>query len=345
MNFIDYLLSDDFIAGSLAGSIGIVATQPFDTIRIRCQLNKTMNMQQHAISIVKGEGLRGLFRGVASPTLSVGFMSAILFQAFETSRSLISTTKRHYYNLEYSPETTYGDLAIAGGIAGTISCFITSPTELFKILVQQNTSSESATMKQEFKEAYNIYKTYGFTRGWYRGLNVTMYRDAPAFAIYFPLYEIIINNFDPYRATKLVPFIGGGIAGMCSWAAVYPIDHIKTLYQLRQYKYHTLPLFKAIKYHIRTEGGSFRHMYKGLGATLLRCTPQHAVVFVCYEEVKKFKTKQREILEEEDIIRIQIPMVTTTAATQTTQSNNPKNTPPSPPPTPSQTRYIFTEEF
>ncbi len=51
MSFIDYLLSDDFIAGSVAGSIGIVATQPCDTIRIRCQLNKTMNMRQHATSV------------------------------------------------------------------------------------------------------------------------------------------------------------------------------------------------------------------------------------------------------------------------------------------------------
>ena len=51
MSLMDYIFSDDFIAGSIAGSIGIVATQPLDTIRIRCQLNKAMNVRQHAIAV------------------------------------------------------------------------------------------------------------------------------------------------------------------------------------------------------------------------------------------------------------------------------------------------------
>eukprot|EP01083_Nonionella_stella_P012733 36010_1 len=306
MTLIDYLFSEDFVAGSIAGSIGIVATQPFDTIRIRCQLNKTMNLRQHAISITKKEGIRGLFRGVASPTLSVGFMSAVLFQSFESTRSIISSVKRNYYNLSYDLDSTYLDLAIAGATAGTITSVITSPTELFKILVQENTSTESATIKQEFKEGYNIWRRYGVRHGLFRGVSMTMCRDAPAFAIYFPLYEMIVNKWDPYRATQLVPFIGGGLAGMISWAAVYPMDHIKTLYQTRQYKYNTLPLRLAIMDHLMRDGG-YRAIYKGLGATLLRCTPQHAVVFVCYEEVKKTITRQRESTSEEELIRIQIP--------------------------------------
>merc|ERR1740131_867583 len=88
---------------------------------------------------------------------------------------------------------------------------------------------------------------------------------------------------------------------------VYPMDHIKTLYQTRQYKYATLPLHSAIADHMAREGG-LRTIYKGLGATLLRCTPQHAVVFVCYEEVKKAMTRQREDTrepEEEFVIDIQ----------------------------------------
>eukprot|EP00485_Elphidium_margaritaceum_P009220 CAMPEP_0202691276 /NCGR_PEP_ID=MMETSP1385-20130828/6036_1 /ASSEMBLY_ACC=CAM_ASM_000861 /TAXON_ID=933848 /ORGANISM="Elphidium margaritaceum" /LENGTH=289 /DNA_ID=CAMNT_0049346653 /DNA_START=259 /DNA_END=1128 /DNA_ORIENTATION=+ len=256
------------------------------------------------MAIMKGEGMRGLFRGVASPTLTVGLMSAVLFQSFESSKRLLSDAKRSYYGVSDNPQCTLCDLAISGAIAGTVSCLITSPTELFKIMVQQNTSIESATMRQEWLEGARLLKQYGFMRGVYRGLNMTIYRDAPAFAIYFPLYEVIINQYDPYRATQLVPFVGGGLAGMVSWAAVYPMDHIKTLYQLRQYKYGEWPLFKAIMYHLQREGG-VRSIYKGLGATLLRCTPQHAVVFVCYEEVKKFLNQ--EIPVDQDLLEIKIP--------------------------------------
>ena len=206
-------------------------------------------------------------------------MSAILFQAFESSKSLITSYKRTHYNLSYDPMPTYTDLAIAGAVSGTISCLITSPTELFKILVQQNTSAESATIRQEFKEALNLWKQHGFGRGIYRGLHVTMMRDAPAFAVYFPTYEVFMNQWDPHRATQIVPFIGGGLAGMLSWALVYPMDHIKTLYQTRQYKYGSLPLHSAIMDHMRREGGS-HGMYRGLGATLLVCSSMFISVCV-----------------------------------------------------------------
>ena len=53
ISLMDYLKSDDFIAGAIAGSIGIVATQPLDTIRIRCQLDKTMGVRQHAMTVKK----------------------------------------------------------------------------------------------------------------------------------------------------------------------------------------------------------------------------------------------------------------------------------------------------
>jgi len=292
-SLLEHVCSDDFIAGCIAGSIGIVLTQPMDTIRIRCQLDKSLGIRRHAVSIMKNEGMKGLFRGVASPTLTVGLMSACLFQSFETSKRMVASAKRRFYGLDHNPDASYADLAVAGSIAGAFSCLITSPTEMFKIKVQESTTAESATMRQEFREGFKLWKRDGFCRGVYRGLHVTVYRDAPAFAVYFPVYESFVDHFDPYRATQIVPFVGGGLAGMISWAAVYPMDHIKTLYQTKQYNYGTLPLRKAIVDHMAREGGA-RCIYKGLGATLLRCTPQHAVVFVCYEEAKKAMQRQRE---------------------------------------------------
>ena len=53
MSIIDYFFSDDFVAGCVAGSIGIVATQPLDTVRIRCQVEKAKNwsVKQHLTSV------------------------------------------------------------------------------------------------------------------------------------------------------------------------------------------------------------------------------------------------------------------------------------------------------
>eukprot|EP01084_Bolivina_argentea_P215487 365847_1 len=281
MDLLDYLFSTDFMAGCIAGMAGIIATQPLDTIRIRCQVLKHQNKSvfQHFKSIRIHEGIRGLFRGVASPTLTVGLMNAILFQTYESSKSIISKHTKQPYN--------YLHIYISGSIAGAICTSIVAPTELFKLLVQKKTCRHSATIQQEYIEATSLYKAYGFKYGIYRGLGVTILRDSPALGLYFLSYEYTMNRYDTNRKTQIVPFCAGGIAGLLSWTVAYPFDHIKTYYQLRKYKYGEIPLFKAVKDHIKREGGRFTILYKGLGATLLRCTPQHAVVFLCYENVKR----------------------------------------------------------
>ena len=59
-----------------------------------------------------------------------------------------------------------------------------------------------------------------------------------------------------------------------------------------------------------------------------RCTPQHAVVFVCYEEVKKAMARQTEMTErEEELIRIKIPGLLSEQQQQTENiaQSTPKN--------------------
>eukprot|EP00490_Sorites_sp_Unknown_P001965 CAMPEP_0114664354 /NCGR_PEP_ID=MMETSP0191-20121206/28684_1 /TAXON_ID=126664 /ORGANISM="Sorites sp." /LENGTH=304 /DNA_ID=CAMNT_0001906333 /DNA_START=22 /DNA_END=936 /DNA_ORIENTATION=- len=281
----DYLLSADFIAGWIGGSIGIIATQPLDTIRIRTQLykgSKPLSITQHAISIVKHEGMHGLFRGVASPSLTVGLMSAILFQAFESSKNVIQNIK---YQYGYKMDTTYPDMIIAGGIAGVISCIITAPTELIKIEVQKTNEPGTETIRHELKTGWNILKRHGFFNGIYRGFWVTVSRDSIAFMSYFPCYEYLMRKFDIDRETEIVPFIGGGIAGLVSWFMAYPFDYIKTYHQTKSLQYGEKPFLEALKYHYKKENG-IRAFYTGCRATLIRATPQHAIVFVCYEKVK-----------------------------------------------------------
>ena len=47
----DYFLSPDFIAGWIAGSIGIVVTQPMDTIRIRMQVHTQGTIRGHFMQV------------------------------------------------------------------------------------------------------------------------------------------------------------------------------------------------------------------------------------------------------------------------------------------------------
>lgn len=61
-------------------------------------------------------------------------MSAVLFQTFESSKH-----KMNEYNNPSNTHpitTSMPTLIIAGAISGVVTSFITSPTELIKILVQ-----------------------------------------------------------------------------------------------------------------------------------------------------------------------------------------------------------------
>jgi len=274
----DILRSPDFIAGCVAGSLGIVATQPLDVIRIRMQIpeyQKYGNITRQLSRILKIEGMRGMFRGVASPTLTVGLMSALLFQSYESSRA---------YLQKYRPPPKDGSLdtltlALAGTWAGVVSCLITSPTEMIKVICQLENSPESATIRGELRVA----RQHGMF-GLMRGFHITVLRDAPAFAIYFPLYAIVIHHFDPYHQTTWIPFMGGGLAGLWSWYAVYPIDVMKTQYQARQNHYRDGFLY-GVRMQYKERG--FKSFYHGVGATMLRAFPQHALVFISFEWVKQ----------------------------------------------------------
>ena len=94
-------LATELLAGGFAGAVGIMATQPMDTIRIRLQSSS------HALgrapykgildcfkSMLHSEGVRGLWKGYASPTFTVSGMNAILFLTYEASiRSVRGNSK------------------------------------------------------------------------------------------------------------------------------------------------------------------------------------------------------------------------------------------------------------
>ena len=82
---------------------------------------------------------------------------------------------------------------------------------------------------------YKIYKQFGI-RGLYLGFNVTLLREILAMGTYFGFYEWAMRLCSPDgqssdQAPVAAAFWNGGLAGMVSWLATYPIDYTKTLIQ------------------------------------------------------------------------------------------------------------------
>eukprot|EP00924_Labyrinthula_sp_SR-Ha-C_P016077 snap_masked-scaffold_4-processed-gene-18.38-mRNA-1 protein AED:0.03 eAED:0.03 QI:0/-1/0/1/-1/1/1/0/274 len=260
----------EFLSGGLAGGCGLITVHPIDTIRIRLQNSSGSSLKttlsREVARLLKHEGTKGLFKGVASPLVTCSFMNSILFFTYETSLSLISS----------EPIPSLLTIYVAGSIGGLASGIMNSPTELIKIKAQVNTTRVSNQLQQEL----HIFKNLLRSKSVFRGTFITVLRDAPSCGLYFAVYEFWIRTFGSDRFQQL---LAGGVTGALSWSSVYPLDVIKTRWQSSQT---TKNIFQLTKDMYTNEGISV--FFKGYGATMLKAVPQSAVIFLTYSEIQSF---------------------------------------------------------
>ena len=131
-----------------------------------------------------------------------------------------------------------------------------------------------------------IYHKDGF-RGLNKGLIPTLWREIPAFAVYFSCYDFICQWMVERKAgtslDELSPVslcIAGGLGGIAAWASTYPIDVVKSRIQvdgmLGETKYHGMIDCINKSYH---ESRDIRVFFKGFNSTMLRAFPVNAVTF------------------------------------------------------------------
>lgn len=83
--------------------------------------------------------------------------------------------------------------------------------------------------------------------------------------------------------------LAGGLAGMVSWSATFPLDVLKTRMQAVQPDATTgklprrISIIKAARQAVRTEG--IKVFWSGLAPTLLRAFPSNCVVFLTFEAI------------------------------------------------------------
>ncbi|KAL0309918.1 UNVERIFIED_CONTAM: Mitochondrial adenine nucleotide transporter ADNT1 [Sesamum radiatum] len=86
------------------------------------------------------------------------------------------------------------------------------------------------------------------------------------------------------HADILVHFVGGGLAGITSASATYPLDLVRTRLAAQTNAIYYQGIRHALHTICRDEG--FLGLYKGLGATLLGVGPSIAISFSVYESLR-----------------------------------------------------------
>ncbi|XP_075995999.1 mitochondrial basic amino acids transporter-like [Genypterus blacodes] len=268
----------DFVAGCIGGAVGVLVGHPFDTVKVRLQVQNAdkplYRGTYHCFqSIIRQESAFGLFKGIGSPMMGLTFINAIVFGVQGNTMRLLGND---------TPTNQF----LAGAAAGAIQSVICCPMELAKTRMQvQGTGQKKSSKKKLYKNSLDclarIYKREGLW-GVNRGMLTTLIRETPGFGVYFLAYDVLTRHIgcepnEPYLIPKLL--FAGGMSGIASWLSTYPVDVIKSRLQADGvggvYQYSSI--VDCMRQSVKKEG--YMVFTRGLTSTLLRAFPVNAATF------------------------------------------------------------------
>ena len=205
--------------------------------------------------------------------------SAVSAVVFATYGCVLNISKGNNH------KASYQDYLLAGLAAGIPAAVILCPTELIKITQQARSKEKLRTW-----DIIMSYKNSGRLSHMFLGFWPTLFREVPAYGIYFLSYEMISDTLKTSSMSPLVlSFVSGALAGVCSWTVVYPMDVIKTNMQLLPVSPANTPNTNAtilnMMVNLKAKYG-WRVFFRGFDIAILRALPVNAVVFPCYNFTK-----------------------------------------------------------
>ncbi|KAG2729090.1 hypothetical protein I3843_01G229700 [Carya illinoinensis] len=276
----------EFVAGGFGGIAGIVSGFPLDTLRIRQQQSNAGSAFSILRNVMATEGPAALYRGMGAPLASVTLQNAMVFQIYAVlSRAFDSS-------LSAKDPPSYKGVALGGFFTGALQSLLLTPVELVKIRLQLQNNVYAKLHQADSHEGpmsviKSIFKTEGL-RGMYRGLTITVMRDAPAHCLYFWTYEYMREQLHPgcrksSQESLQTMMVAGGLAGVASWVCCYPLDVVKTRLQAQSQS--SLPKYTGIvdcfRKSVKEEG--HRVLWRGLGTAVARAFMVNGAVFSAYE--------------------------------------------------------------
>ena len=128
-------------------------------------------------SIVRHEGVRGVFHGLSSPLVGGALETGVNYAVFAKTMDALRDVP--------------GPLAVpaSAATAGFFLSFLVSPAELIKCRMQLGAMDASHSYTGPLDCARQVVRSEGWAGLW-RGLGATMLREMPGNAIYFGTYLV-----------------------------------------------------------------------------------------------------------------------------------------------------------
>ncbi|CEQ42271.1 SPOSA6832_04078 [Sporobolomyces salmonicolor] len=267
----------DIAYGSAAGIVSKLFEHPFDLVKVRLQsqpLDRPLRFHgplDCMVQTFKGEGLRGLWRGVSMPVGGAMAENATLFVVYNQTQALL----RHLFppppslNPDEPAPLSIPQIATAAALAGAAASFVLTPVELVKCKMQvqnivasapsssSSSSSSSTASAGPGPKAPTPPGPVAITRailadsgprGLWLGQTGTFLRETGGSAAWFTTFELLSSYFARRRTERGETSDGGGpvtkgdlaawelmasgaTAGVVYNCVLFPADCIKSTIQ------------------------------------------------------------------------------------------------------------------
>ncbi|KAK4685106.1 hypothetical protein P7C73_g5053, partial [Tremellales sp. Uapishka_1] len=287
-------------AGAMAGISEHAAIFPVDSIKTRMQILPALTpsalltplgtaathsplpkappplttISQHVRSISTTEGLRSLWRGVASVIMGAGPAHAAHFGMYEFVREISGGRGDGWWAV--------GGTALAGAAATISSDALMNPFDVIKQRMQIRNSPYRTVVQC----AKTVYAREGLS-AFYVSYPTTLTMSVPFTAVQFSVYESLKTLLNPEGGySPLTHIAAGGVAGGVAAAVTTPLDVAKTLLQTRGSSTdarirEARGMAEALR--IIRERDGLRGLRRGMLPRVLTVAPSTAISWMSYE--------------------------------------------------------------
>ncbi|XP_019869473.1 mitochondrial folate transporter/carrier isoform X1 [Aethina tumida] len=289
LSVLSHVKYEHLIAGISGGAISTLILHPLDLMKIRFAVNdgRTALPQYSSLTsafytIVKQEGVKGLYRGVTPNVWGSGSSWGFYFLFYNSIKNWIQAGDSQY---PLGPSLHM----LAASEAGVLTLLVTNPIWVVKTRLCLQYGTNTVPSSQWYNGVgdalVKIYKTEGF-RGYYRGFVPGIFGVTHG-ALQFMTYEEMKAFYNQYRKlphdSKLTTgeyLSFAAISKLIAAAATYPYQVLRTRLQDQHHDYKgTWDCIKKTWKYERMRG-----FYKGLAPYLLHVTPNICLVMLIYEK-------------------------------------------------------------
>ncbi|KAM8995088.1 mitochondrial carnitine/acylcarnitine carrier protein-like [Ara ararauna] len=287
----------NFFAGGFGGVCLVFVGHPLDTIKVRLQTQPKPQPGQPALysgtfdcfrKTLVGEGVRGLYRGMAAPIIGVTPMFAVCFFGFGLGKRLQQRKPDDVLTLDTK--------CLRKGAL----CLPLAPALHWKVQAPLSRATEDLVCRGGSERNQDVLSG-GAELAWGCSASRLPFAllvvfavyppDVPASGMYFMTYEWLKNILTPegksvndLSAARIL--FAGGLAGIFNWAVAIPPDVLKSRFQTAPPGKYPNGFRDVLRELIREEGVA--SLYEGFTAVMIRAFPANAACFLGFEVAMKF---------------------------------------------------------